>query len=77
MNAIQKLLSSLKNVLQRIKKHFKGFSNRFTELHAQLDADMLLDFANHRRQNKTQSRKTTRVKTMCAPSAVSRSRLMQ
>jgi hypothetical protein len=29
-------------------KHFKGFSSRFTELHAKLDAGTLLDFAIHR-----------------------------
>jgi hypothetical protein len=27
-------------------KHFKGFSSGFTELHAKLDADMLLDLAS-------------------------------
>jgi hypothetical protein len=47
MNAIQKLLSSLKNVLQKPQKHFKGFGSRFTELHTKLDADTLLDFAIH------------------------------
>jgi hypothetical protein len=26
-------------------KHFGGFGSRFTELHAKLDADALLDFA--------------------------------
>jgi hypothetical protein len=31
--------------------------SRFTEFHAKLDADMLLDFAIHCRQNKTQSQK--------------------
>jgi hypothetical protein len=50
VNAIQKLLSGLKNVLT---KHFKGFGSGFTELHAKLDADTLLDFAIHRRQNET------------------------
>jgi hypothetical protein len=34
-------------------KHFKGFDSRFTKLHAELDADMLLDFAIHYRQNET------------------------
>jgi hypothetical protein len=47
----------------RCMKHFKGF-DRFTELHAKLDADTLLDFAIHCRQNETQSRKSTRVKTV-------------
>jgi hypothetical protein len=35
-------------------KHFKGSASGFTELHAKLDADTLLDFAVHHRQNKTQ-----------------------
>jgi hypothetical protein len=34
-----------------LKKHFKGFDSGFTELHAKLDADMLLYFVIHRRQN--------------------------
>jgi hypothetical protein len=38
-----------------IMKHFKAFGRGFTELHAKLDADMLLNFAIHQRQNKTQS----------------------
>jgi hypothetical protein len=45
-------------------KHFKDFGSGFTELHTKLDADALLDFAIHRRQNKTQIRKSTCVKTM-------------
>jgi hypothetical protein len=49
----------------------------FTELHAKLDADTLLDFAIHRRQNETQSGKSTRVKTMRVHSAVSHGRLME
>jgi hypothetical protein len=59
-------------------KHFKGFGTGFTELHSKLDADMLLDFAIHRRQNETRSRKSTRVKTIRvhSASAVSRGRLM-
>jgi hypothetical protein len=32
VNAIQRPLSGLKNVLQKIMKHFKDFSSRFTEL---------------------------------------------
>jgi hypothetical protein len=36
-------------------KHFKGFGSRFIKLNAKLDADMLLDFAIHRIQNKTRS----------------------
>jgi hypothetical protein len=58
-------------------KHFKGFGSRFTELHAKLDADMLLDFAIHHRQNETQSQKSSHVKTMCVHCAVSHGRLMQ
>jgi hypothetical protein len=46
-------------------------------LHAKLNADMLLDFAIHRRQNETRSRKNTRVQIMCVQSVVSRGRLMQ
>jgi hypothetical protein len=38
-----------------LTKHFKGFGSGFTELYAKLDADTLLDFANHHRQNETQS----------------------
>jgi hypothetical protein len=71
VNAIQKPLSGLKNVLQ------KGFGRGFTELRAEIDADTLLDFAIHHRQNETQSRKSTRVKAMRVHSAVSRGRLMQ
>jgi hypothetical protein len=56
-------------------KEFKGFGSRFTKLHAKLD--MLLNFAIHRRQNKTRSQKSTRVKTMRVHSAVSCGRLMQ
>jgi hypothetical protein len=46
---------ALKMFSKSFTKHFKGFGSRFTELHAKLDADMLLDFAIHRRQNETQS----------------------
>jgi hypothetical protein len=77
MNAIKKSLSDLKNVLQRPYEAFQGFGSGFTELHAKLDSDTLLDFAIHRRQNETRSRKSTRVKTMCVYSAVSCDRLMQ
>jgi hypothetical protein len=52
VNAIQKPLSDLENVLQ---KPHKGFGSRFTELHAKLDADTLLDFAIHHRQNETRN----------------------
>jgi hypothetical protein len=40
MNAIQKPLSSLKNVLQKPHEAFQGVGSRFTELHANLDADI-------------------------------------
>jgi hypothetical protein len=43
-------------------KHFKGFGSGFKELRAKLDADTLLDFAIHRRQNETRSQKSTIVK---------------
>jgi hypothetical protein len=49
--AIQKPLSGLKNVPQNLTKHIKGFRSGFTELQAKLDADLLLDFAIHRRQS--------------------------
>jgi hypothetical protein len=54
-----------------LTKHFKSLGRGFTELHAKLDADTLLDFALHRRQNETRSRKSTRVKTMLVHSAMS------
>jgi hypothetical protein len=60
-----------------LTKHFKSFGSGFTELRAKLDADTLLDFAFHRRQNETRSRKSTRVKTMLVHSAMSRGRVMQ
>jgi hypothetical protein len=44
-------------------KHFKGFDSGFTELHAKLDADTFLNFAIHCTQNKTQSQKSTAIKT--------------
>jgi hypothetical protein len=58
-------------------KHFKGFGSGFTQLQAKLDADTLLDFAIHCRQNETQSQKNTCIKTMHVHSAVSCGRLMQ
>jgi hypothetical protein len=33
-------------IFKSITKHFKGFGGGFTELHAKLDADTLLDFAS-------------------------------
>jgi hypothetical protein len=59
-----------------VTKHFKDFGSGFTKLHAELDADTLLDFAIHRRQNE-QSQKSTHVKAVCVHSTVSRGRLMQ
>jgi hypothetical protein len=59
-----------------LTKHLKGFGSGFTKLHAKLDADTLLDFAIHRRQNET-SRKSACVKTMHIHSAVSHGSLMQ
>jgi hypothetical protein len=53
MNVIIKLLSSLKYFSKSLTEHFKGFGSGFTVLHTKLDAHMLLDFANHRRQNET------------------------
>jgi hypothetical protein len=53
----------LKNVPKSPKRHFKCSSRGYTKLYEKLDADMLLDFAIHCRQNKTRSRKSTRVKT--------------
>jgi hypothetical protein len=60
-----------------LTKHFKGFSSGFVELHAKLDADMLLNFAIHRRQNETRSRESIRAKIMSVHSALSRSRLVK
>jgi hypothetical protein len=60
-----------------LTKHLKGFGSGFTELCAKFDADTLLDFVIHRRQNETRSGKSTRVKTMHVHSAMSRGRLMQ
>jgi hypothetical protein len=61
---------------KRLTKHFKSFGSGFIELRTKLDADTLLDFAIHRGQNKTGSRKSTQVKTMHVYSAVSHGRLM-
>jgi hypothetical protein len=60
-----------------LTKHFKSFGSGFTELHAKLAADTMLNYAIHRRQNETQSRKSTRVKTMLVHSAMSHGRVMQ
>jgi hypothetical protein len=53
VNAIQKSLSGLKNVLQKLHKAFQGFRSGFTELDTKLYADMSLDFATHRSQRET------------------------
>jgi hypothetical protein len=66
---------ALKKVLQKPNEAFHG--GGFTEFHAKLDADTLLNFAIHRRQHETRSRKSNRVKKMRVHSAVSRGRLMQ
>jgi hypothetical protein len=58
-------------------KHFKSFDSGYTKLHAKLDADTLLDFAIHRRQNETPSQKRTCVKTMLVHSVMSCGRVMQ
>jgi hypothetical protein len=55
VNAIQKPLSGLQIIFKSLMKHFKSSGSGFTELHAKLDADTLLDFAIHCRQNKAQS----------------------
>jgi hypothetical protein len=47
----------------------KSLNSGFTERHAKLEADTLLDFAVHCRQNKTQSKKSTRMKIMRVHSA--------
>jgi hypothetical protein len=47
------------------------------QFHTKLDADVLLDFAIHRRQNESRSGKSARVKTVHVHSAVSRGCLMQ
>jgi hypothetical protein len=69
VNAIQKPLFGLKNVLQKPQEAFQGFTG-FTNLHAKL-------YAIHCKQNETQSQKSTRVKTVRVHSAMSHGRLMQ
>jgi hypothetical protein len=77
VNVFQKPLSGLGMFSKSLSEHLKDFGSRFTELDTKLDADTLLDFAIHRRQNETRSRKNTHVKRMCVHRAVSRGRLMQ
>jgi hypothetical protein len=36
-----------------LMKHFKGFGSGFSKFHAKLDADTLINFSIHRRQDKT------------------------
>jgi hypothetical protein len=43
----------LKECSPKASQSFSGFSSRFTELHAKLDADALLDFSNNCRQKET------------------------
>jgi hypothetical protein len=62
---------------KRFTKHFKGFGSRYTELRARLDADTLLNFVIHHRQNETQSRKSKGLKTIYVHSGVSRGKLKQ
>jgi hypothetical protein len=54
-----------------------GFGSGFTKLHAKLDADTLLDFAIHCRQNENTKWDSTCVKTIHVHSMMSRGRLMQ
>jgi hypothetical protein len=39
---------------ENFTKHFRGFGSRLTEIHAKLEADILLDFATHRKQNEAE-----------------------
>jgi hypothetical protein len=57
-------------------KHFKDFGSGFTEIHTKHDADTLLDFAIHRKQNKAQSQESTLLKTVLFHSVVLSGRLM-
>jgi hypothetical protein len=44
-----------------LTKHFKGFGSGFTKFHAKPDADMLLNFSIHLRQNeKTKNKQTNK-----------------
>jgi hypothetical protein len=52
MNAIQKPLPGLKNVLQKPHEAFQGLGSRLTEFQAKLDEDTLLDFAIHSSKRK-------------------------
>jgi hypothetical protein len=62
---------------KNLTKHFTGFGSGFTELHAKLDSDTLLNFAVHHRRNKTEVKTNTSVKAMCVHSTVLHGRLMQ
>jgi hypothetical protein len=44
-----------------LTKHLKADGSGFTELHAKLDADTLLDVAIHLRRDEKRSRRSTRV----------------
>jgi hypothetical protein len=63
--------------LKASPKHFRGFSSGFIDLHAKLEADALLNFAIHCRQNETRSQKSTHIKIMRVHRAVSCGKLMQ
>jgi hypothetical protein len=57
VNAIQNRCPASRLFSKSLTKHFKGFDSGFIELHAKLDADTLLGFAIHRRENETRIRK--------------------
>jgi hypothetical protein len=71
MNAIQKPLSGLKNVLQKPHEEFQGLLSFMQNL-MWTCCSILPSITDE-----TRSRKSTRVKTMRVHSAVSRGRLMQ
>jgi hypothetical protein len=56
---------------ESLMKHLKGFGSGFAKLRGKLDADALLDFATHRSQRETRSRKSTCVKTIRVHTTVS------
>jgi hypothetical protein len=54
VNAIQKPLSGFQTCSPKASRSISSFGSGFTELHAKLDANMLLDFAIHRRQKENE-----------------------
>jgi hypothetical protein len=70
VNAFQNRCPASRRFSKSLTKHFKASGSGFTELHTKLDADTLLDFAIHRRQNEFE-------KTIRVHSAMSRGTLMQ